>query len=92
MAKKSISIRLSKEAMKAIEDIMTKYNINQTEAIHQLILSSGSFSEVPAENRKGLILQFIANSETIMSNIPQSKNLDFLWEKIEEFKCQMLSL
>ena len=92
MAKKSISIRLSKEAMKAIEDIMTKYNINQTEAIHQLILSSGSFSEVPVENRKGLILQFIANSETIMSNIPQSKNLDFLWEKMEKFKCQMLSL
>ena len=62
MAKKSISIRLSKEAMKAVEVVMKKYNINQTEAIHRLILSSGNSSDMPKENRKGSILRFIANS------------------------------
>ena len=91
MAKGLISTRLTEEAISVVEDVMLKHNLNRTEAIQQIILSYEGQSEIPGRTQKGTILRFIANFETIMNNVPQSKGRDYLMKEMEEFKCQMLS-
>lgn len=90
MKKNLISFRPSENVRCRIDDIMEKQGVNQTEAIEYLVLSSDENSGICGKSSKGKVIKYITDTETVLSRMNQTENVDKLWNGLEEFKCQIL--